>query len=206
MREHVRMAASRPTPLPPVRRPFATLLPALLLALTFTGCSLGPGDSPPSGVDGLTVPSPAPAPADFEDPGANAWFPLPETDGADEVAGVATTPVSRTVDGETVTDLFATDEDGHVWWFGREGEWEVGPTVPLGLWLPADPRVGDGWRRSAADGVSEERVTVLEVAAPIATAAGEQEAVLLDVRSDLDPTLSRREYYVAGVGEVLPQD
>ena len=96
-----------------------------------------------------------------------------------------TTRVERLDGLEQVVDLLATDEDGHTWWFGREGEWQVGPGVPLGLWLPAEPRVGDGWRRSAADGVSEERVTVLET--------GDQ--VVLEVRSDLDPDLVRREVW-----------
>lgn len=164
------------TPTPTVVRRAAVAAVAAVTAVALGGCSLGPGDSPPTGIDGLEVPSAAPDPDDFV---------APEGTPGPEVAGVATTRVERLDGLEQVVDLLATDEDGHTWWFGREGEWQVGPDVPLGLWLPAQPRVGDGWRRSAAEGVSEDRVTVLET--------GEQ--VVLEVRSDLDPDLVRREVW-----------
>jgi hypothetical protein len=92
-----------------------------------------------------------------------------------EVAGVAATVVrSRaTLDPEAggrgwgtgaQSDFFAQDRDGNVWWLGRAGEWEAGVDgAQAGLAVPADPRLGDGYRMALLDGVVEDRAEVTGV-------------------------------------------
>src|SRR4051795_11996408 len=58
-----------------VRVARATVL-AALLAAPLTACGASPTTLGPSGVDGLTIPTPSPDPADFGDAVANPWFPL----------------------------------------------------------------------------------------------------------------------------------
>ena len=55
-------------------------------------------------------------------------------------------------------DYYAQDRDGNVWWFGRQGVWDVDVAgAEAGLAMPADPRVGDGWRLALLEGVVEDR-------------------------------------------------
>ncbi|WP_139978093.1 hypothetical protein [Nocardioides litoris] len=156
--------------------PSRRLLPALVLALAVAGGAAGCGSysdpAPETGIDGLEIPTPVPDPADFVAEVDNPWFVLDDAsydDGAGgqvrrtvapgpTVLGVATTTV--TLDGQT--DLYAQDVDGNVWWFGRAGEWEAGESgAEAGLVMPAEPRVGDGFRRAEVPGRSL-RAQVLE--------------------------------------------
>ncbi len=123
-----------------------TILPALILV----GCGAAPETIGPRGVDGLTVPTPSPDPADFVDGVDNPWLPLtpgsvwtyawvptgltPRKTGAltmtvtghREIAGVTTTTVQTTwsrADGTTLGELtaaFAQDHGGNVWLFAED--------------------------------------------------------------------------------------
>jgi hypothetical protein len=132
----------------PPRRPDRrrSAFPAALLApaLVLTGCASDPPTVPPSGVDGLEVPTPSPDPDDFVERIDNPWLPLlpgaewvyestggeritvTVTDRTREVAGVTTTVVRDVVtdeDGavvEETDDWFAQDRDGNVWYFGED--------------------------------------------------------------------------------------
>ena len=136
------------------RTPLATLLLALTVAVG--GCGGSPPPSPPSGVDGLTIPTPSPASGDFVRTVSNPWLGL--ADGArwqyssseggrrlvtvsDEhpvVAGVTTTVVHTEEYGRGTQptsvrdDLYAQDRAGNVWLFGErvlvgEGRsWQAG--------------------------------------------------------------------------------
>ena len=79
-----------------------------------------------------------------------------------DVAGVATTPVTRTEPtGDQVVDYYAQDRRGNVWWFGREGVWLAGEDgAQAGLAMPATPRLGDGWRAAYDEDVVDVRMTV----------------------------------------------
>ena len=55
-----------------------TLGPAVL-----TGCGASPAPLGPAGVDGLTIPTPSPRPADFAGDTENPWFPLRSRDPMD---------------------------------------------------------------------------------------------------------------------------
>jgi hypothetical protein len=136
---------------------------ALAVVLVATGCGTASDPSPPAGVDGLTVPTPSPDPADFVDEIDNPWLPLTPGsawsyrtgEGVDdewsvepgpEIAGVVTTAL---VTSSGVTDYYAQDESGNVWWLGREGEWQAGEDgAEAGIAMLATPRIGDGYVKS----------------------------------------------------------
>jgi len=113
--------------------------------VTLSGCGASPPQLGPTGVDGLTVPTPSPDPADFAGDATNAWFPLVvgtrwtyrqelPTGGRWVVAEVM--PGRRRIDGVAATAVrwqvrshgsrrtvmmrwYAVDRVGNVWWFGQ---------------------------------------------------------------------------------------
>lgn len=196
------------------------LVLALLTGLT--GCGSASVSSPPAGVDELTIPTPSPDPADFVDIVDNPWFPLEAgttwtyvvTDAAGEhpmtvtveagpeVAGVPTTARVSSEGTRTQTDWFAQDEDGNVWWFGRDGSWQAGVDgAEAGLAMAETPRVGDGYRPALAPGVSEDIAHVAALDARVEVAAGTFETLLVEQRSELEPGL-RESSYAEGLGLV----
>jgi hypothetical protein len=173
-------------------------LVALSLLTLLVGCGTGSAPSPPSGVDDLVVPTPSPDPSDFVATVDNPWFPLElgttwtydvtDADGAHrlivtaeagpEVAGVATTARVSTERDRRTVDLYAQDEDGNVWWFGREGEWRAGADgAEAGLAMPATPRLGDGFRSGYAEGAVEDWVRVVSL---------DGDRLVTELRSELD--------------------
>ena len=140
--------------------------PALVLALALAGCGSVSVDYEETGIDGLTIPTPAPDPEDFVGEVDNPWLPLVPgstwtydvdegaVDGERSVtvepsnlrlAGVAVTVVrTETVLGDgpaaETTDYYAQDRDGNVWWFGRQGVWDVEVAgAEAGLAMPRRP-------------------------------------------------------------------
>ena len=137
------------------------------------GCGGSPAPLGPSGIDGLTIPTPRPDPTDYVDRVDNRWFPLvpgtrwtyrrySQTDlhtviatvlpGTRAVAGVPTTAVRfavrRSSGGTTFAAVrwYAQDTAGNVWWFGQR----VGRTFPI------DPLATRSWmagRRGAEAGL-----------------------------------------------------
>jgi hypothetical protein len=200
----------------------AMLLLALLLGLTACGTASAP--SPPAGVDELVIPTPSPDPTDFVAGVDNPWLPLepgsrwrydvvdargthPMTvtvaDGP-TVDGVATTARVSTEADSVVTDWFAQDTAGNVWWFGREGRWEAGTDgAEAGLAMPATPRVGDGYREAYAPGVVEDVARVVALDEGVVVPAGSYDHLLVvEVRSRLEAGVSRQQSYAEGVGLV----
>jgi hypothetical protein len=127
------------------------ILTAVLTAAVATGalsgCAGDPPHSDPAGVDGLTVPTPSPDPADFVPGVDNPWFPLvPGTvltyrsmgDEGTQTDTVTVTHDTRVVAGVTTVvvhdvttdargkvledtyDWYAQDTSGNVWYFGED--------------------------------------------------------------------------------------
>jgi hypothetical protein len=119
---------------------------SVLAAVILTACGASPATQPPSGIDGLTIPTPSPTPTDFVARVDNPWLPLvPGTrwtyrrysatggetlvatvlDRPHPVAGVDTTAVRwevRRPSGRTTplaVRWYAQDTAGNVWWFGQ---------------------------------------------------------------------------------------
>ena len=128
-----------------------TSRPALLclvaaLPLLVAGCGSAPQKSPPTGVDGLRIPTPSADPDDFVEGIDNTYLPLRpgsrwvyESSGIDpETTTVAVTDETRVVQGVTTTvvrdvvrdadgnlveetfEWFAQDAAGNVWAFGED--------------------------------------------------------------------------------------
>jgi hypothetical protein len=118
----------------------------VVAAGTFAGCGATPVPVGPSGIDGLTIPTPHPRPSDFTHRVDNPWFPLapgsswtyrrysPDATatvvatvlpGTVDIAGVPTTAVRwerRGPHGRTTplaVRWYAQDTAGNVWWFGQ---------------------------------------------------------------------------------------
>ena len=168
----------------------------MLGTLVLGGCGADSEQIDTSGVDELVIPTPSPDPDDFVRHVTNPYLPLERgnewtydnSDGSTTtvtvepsnlvVAGVPVTWVQSTTNGVDTVDYYAQDAAGNVWWFGRQGVWDVESGGQAGLAMPAEPRVGDGWRRGYQEGVVEERLTVMSL---------DHGTVVLRQESDLAP-------------------
>lgn len=204
----------------PARRGLATVAAVVLL----TGCGSASPPSPPSGVDGLEIPTPSPDPDDFVAAIDNPWLPLPlggtwtyaPTDDPDAgnttvtaeagptVAGVDTIAVAKLTSATSVTstDWYAQDRHGNVWWFGREGEWEAGIAgARAGLVMPAKPRFGDGFRSALGIGV-DVRAEVAGLDGSADVRAGTYDDLVVIDTTTPDEYVVVRSFYARGVGLV----
>jgi hypothetical protein len=112
-------------------------------------------------------------------------------DKTETLAGVEVTAleVKEYEDNELVErtlDYFAQHRDGSVWYFGEridnyengkvkghEGQWLAGEGKALpGIYLPAQPQVGQEFAQERAPGVAEDRSTILAVGVEVTTPAG----------------------------------
>ena len=203
-------------------------------SLVLTGCGSASEPSPPTGIDELVIPTPSLDPADFVERIDNPWLPLvPGTewtyrrtvagkrglvtvtvlDETREIQGVTATVVRETVAderGRTVdetTAWFAQDDDGNVWRLGEEGSWEAGADdAEAGLAMPAQPRVGDGYRTEYAEGVAEERAQVVSLDGSASVPYDDLTGLLeTEDSTPLDPGVVVRKLYAQGIGLVRVQ-
>ena len=200
------------------------LLPALVLLTAVSGCGTFAQSYEPAGVDELTIPTPSPRPDDFTATVDNPWLAFGRTGtsrtyavtlpgqpaatrtvevlpGRVEVDGVPTTAVRSTTGAVEVTDYYAQDRRGNVWWFGHEaatGGWRAGRGgAEAGLAMAARPRRADGYRTAYLPGVVEDVATVVDA---------DGRAVDIDVTSALAPGGVTRETYRHGTGLVTSID
>ncbi len=143
---------------------------------------------------------------------------LPDTD---TVAGVKVLVLKEDnyEDGELVEstlDYFAQDKGGSVWYFGeRVDEYEGGKVVghagqwlagegdnQPGIYMPAQPKVGDEFEQERAPGVAEDRSKVVAVDETVTTAAGTFSGCIKT--EDFDPIggVTEVKFYCRGVGLV----
>jgi hypothetical protein len=139
------------------------------------------------------------------------------------VAGVRATAVDvkERENGKLVersTDYYAQDRAGNVWYLGERvddiengrvtghrGQWIAGRKgARRGLFLPAEPRIGQSFRQTRAPRVSRDRATVVAIDATVTTRAGRFTGCLKTRETNLQRRNSRpeRKFYCPNVGLV----
>lgn len=122
---------------------------------------------------------------------------------------------------ERTLDYYAQDKEGNVWYFGEdtaelnpdgsvkstEGTWLTGRDGALaGVFMPADPQVGQSFRQEYYKGQAEDHFRVLDLAASVHTPGATSDQALLTMEwTPLEPNVIDHKYYVRGIGTVLEQ-
>jgi len=139
------------------------------------------------------------------------------------VDGVVATVVedTTTLNGrlsEHTLDWYAQDDDGNVWYVGertaeydrsgrvvsREGSWEAGVDgAQPGIFMPADPHVGDTFRQEFYPGHAEDHFAITNMNATTMTPYGTfDHAMRTREWTPLEPGTRDAKFYVKGIGEV----
>ncbi len=122
---------------------------------------------------------------------------------------------------ERTLDYYAQDKDGNVWYFGEdtaelkpngevkstEGTWRAGRDGAVaGIFMPADPQVGQSFRQEYYKGQAEDHFRILSLNEHVKTpAATSDQAILTMEWTPLEPNVVDHKYYVRGIGTVLEQ-
>jgi hypothetical protein len=111
---------------------------------------------------------------------------------------------------ERTLDYYAQDKDGNVWYFGEdtaelkpdgsvkstEGTWLSGRDgAEAGIFMPADPQVGQSFRQEYYKGQAEDHFRVLGYLG--------KNALLVEETTPLEPGVVDHKLYVRGTGTVL---
>jgi hypothetical protein len=118
---------------------------------------------------------------------------------------------------ENTFDWFAQDSNGNVWYFGEdtreldhgtvvstEGSWEAGVHgARAGIFMPADPAVGDFFKQEDAKNVAEDCTMIVDLDAFVKTPyVTSDNALKTEEFSLLEPGVLDNKYYVRGIGNV----
>ena len=122
---------------------------------------------------------------------------------------------------ERTTDWYAQDKSGTVWYFGEdtaelkpngevkstEGSWLSGRDgAEAGIFMPADPQVGQTARQEYLKGQAEDHFQVLSLSASVKTpGAASMQALLTKEWTPLEPDVIDHKFYVRGIGVVKEQ-
>jgi len=122
---------------------------------------------------------------------------------------------------ERTTDWYAQDTAGNVWYFGEttaelnpdgsvknsSGTWLAGlKGAQAGIYLPANPRVGQSGRQEYYRGQAEDHYRVKSLSTRVKTpAATSTQALLTEEWTPLEPGVLDHKLYVRGIGTVLEQ-
>ena len=120
---------------------------------------------------------------------------------------------------ERTTDWYSQDSHGNVWYFGENtaeldahghvtstaGTWMagVGGAQP-GIYMPAQPRVGQSGRQEYYKGQAEDHFKVIGLFGTV-TATRSNNALLTEETTPLEPGTIDHKLYVRGIGTVLEQ-
>ena len=123
--------------------------------------------------------------------------------------------------GERTTEWYSQDKQGNVWYFGEDtaeltknghvantnGSWQAGVDgAKPGIFMFADPRVGDSGQQEFYKGQAQDRFKVLglheHVDVPYTSS---NEALLTKEWTPLEPGAIDHKLYVRGIGTVLEQ-
>ncbi len=120
---------------------------------------------------------------------------------------------------ERTTDWYSQDTRGNVWYLGERtaeldergnvrstsGSWQAGVHgARAGIYMPAQPRVGQSFQQEFSRGEAEDRFTVIGL---FATVSGprRRNALLTQESTPLEPGAIDHKLYVRGIGTVLEQ-
>lgn len=122
---------------------------------------------------------------------------------------------------ERTTDWYAQDKHGTVWYLGEktaelnakgkmtstEGSFLNGRDgAKGGIFMPANPRVGQSFQQESLKGEAEDRFRILDLATSVTTpAVSSQNAMLTKEWTPLEPKVVDHKYYVQGIGDVKEQ-
>ena len=122
---------------------------------------------------------------------------------------------------ERTTDWYAQDKRGTVWYLGEktaelnargkvtstEGSFLNGRDGAMGgIFMPAEPAVGQSFQQEAFKGQAEDRFRILDTATSISTpAVSSQNAMLTEETTRLEPGVVDHKYYIQGIGTVKEQ-
>ena len=122
---------------------------------------------------------------------------------------------------ERTSDWYAQDSDGNVWYFGEdtaeldesgkvtstEGSWQAGVDgAREGIFMPADPKVGQSFAQEHYPGQAEDHFQVLSLSAKVTVPyTSSTEALLTKEWTPLEPGVIDHKYYVRGIGTVKEQ-
>jgi hypothetical protein len=122
---------------------------------------------------------------------------------------------------ERTTDWYAQDRRGAVWYLGEktaelnahgkvistEGSFLNGRDgAKGGIFMPANPRVGQSFQQESFKGEAEDRFRILDLATGVTTpAVSSQNAMLTEETTPLEPKVVDHKYYVQGIGTVSEQ-
>ncbi|HYX76583.1 MAG TPA: hypothetical protein VE757_05340 [Gaiellaceae bacterium] len=119
---------------------------------------------------------------------------------------------------ERTSDWYAQDRRGNVWYYGEataeldrsghvtstEGSWLAGRHgARAGIYMPANPRVGQSGRQEYLKGHAEDHFAVVSVNARVSVPyVSSSRAVLTKEWTPLEPGTLDHKYYVRGIGTV----
>jgi hypothetical protein len=122
---------------------------------------------------------------------------------------------------ERTADFYAQDRHGTVWYLGEntaelnangkvtstEGSFLNGRDgAKGGIFMPANPRVGQSFQQESFKGEAEDRFRILDLATSVTTpAVSSQSAMLTEETTPLEPKVVDHKYYVQGIGTVKEQ-
>jgi hypothetical protein len=121
--------------------------------------------------------------------------------------------------GERTTDWYSQDARGNVWYFGENtaefdahgrvtstaGTWTAGvDAAQPGIYMPAQPRVGQSGRQEYYKGQAEDHYKVIGLFGTVAP-AGTPNTLLTQEWTPLEPGVLDHKMYVRGIGTVLEQ-
>ena len=125
------------------------------------------------------------------------------------------------LDGSLIEDTFdwyAQDEKGNVWYFGENtkeyengevkstsGSWEAGKDgAKPGIYMQADPKVGETYRQEYYEGEAEDMAKVLSLDESATVPYGSFDKLLMTRDwNPLEPGVIEQKYYAPGIGTVL---
>lgn len=149
------------------------------------------------------------------------------TSDTEVVAGVTCVVVRDTLTlggvlAEKTTDWYAQDRLGNVWYFGEdtaeynedgtvastEGSWRTGVDgAEAGIFMPADPKVGDSFAQEHYLGQAEDHFVVLLLGTTVKVPYGSIKGALLTLEwTPLEPDVLSEKFYAMGIGTVKEFD